>query len=458
VFSVWPIETDTGFTRNAALVFFYLIKLGYWFTSASQVKDGYIFRGINDNAFTKKANDLNANLITAFYSVPMLFELRTILQWMCVNSSLDWKDSFLMEDIYFKVFLAKCDLTEEEPRVRGTTIKFRERCKIGGCLVFLVMLLLLGPLLLFSDINPAETRNNVTAARLSLTFDGLLGDFQVISISSLTELGVVDSSEYVSLTTSGVISDNVRPITVQNVRLAPYSDSVWTITQPGLADFISSLQDVSSPLTVSCQATFTRPGPSGNEQISITTEIELSNTERLAFAEDIVNTQNVSATLNLTGLIPQFLQLPGTSEVNILQDYDSVTYSLQVVETDELYYWLLTNSTNSSDGVLFVTQSDPIFESALSSGEGGYGIVTFYVAVVFTIANFIRLSTSDQTYTLVYDKMLNVDDLLILCEAVYISRYTKDFKREETLFRILVRVFRSPEMILKLTKRKIKQD
>jgi hypothetical protein len=90
VFSVWPIETDTGFTRNAALVFFYLIKLGYWFTSASQVKDGYIFRGINDNAFTKKANDLNANLITAFYSVPMLFELRTILQWMCVNSSLDW--------------------------------------------------------------------------------------------------------------------------------------------------------------------------------------------------------------------------------------------------------------------------------------------------------------------------------------------------------------------------------
>jgi hypothetical protein len=88
------------------------------------------------------------------------------------------------------------------------------------------------------------------------------------------------------------------------------------------------------------------------------------------------------------------------------------------------------------------------------SDNAGYGIITVYATVVIAIGNFLRQSTGGQLYTLIYDRMLNVDDILVVFEGVYISRMLKDFKQEETLFRILVRIFRSPETILKMTRRR----
>jgi hypothetical protein len=99
-----------------------------------------------------------------------------------------------------------------------------------------------------------------------------------------------------------------------------------------------------------------------------------------------------------------------------------------------------------------------VLNTATSDSSSGYGIVTIYASVVVTIGNFLRAATSGQMYTLIYDKMLNVDDLLMLCEGVYIARMLGDHKREETLFRLLVRIFRSPEMMLKMSTRKDKES
>ncbi len=50
--------------------------------------------------------------------------------------------------------------------------------------------------------------------------------------------------------------------------------------------------------------------------------------------------------------------------------------------------------------------------------------------------------------------MINADELLKLVEAIYVARSIRDFKRESLLFRYLVRIFRSPETLIQVTRRK----
>jgi hypothetical protein len=61
---------------------------------------------------------------------------------------------------------------------------------------------------------------------------------------------------------------------------------------------------------------------------------------------------------------------------------------------------------------------------------------------------------ADQVLYIIYYDMNNVDDLQQLCEAIFVARSVGDLLREETMFRVLIRIYRSPEMLIKLTRRK----
>ena len=50
--------------------------------------------------------------------------------------------------------------------------------------------------------------------------------------------------------------------------------------------------------------------------------------------------------------------------------------------------------------------------------------------------------------------MLNVDDILQMCQGIAFAREMKEFYREEKLYRNLIRIMRSPETLLKLTRRR----
>ena len=57
--------------------------------------------------------------------------------------------------------------------------------------------------------------------------------------------------------------------------------------------------------------------------------------------------------------------------------------------------------------------------------------------------------------------MAKPDQLLLLCEAVHISRLENNTKREEELFFILIDIMRSPEVLKIITGssiKKIKED
>ncbi len=50
--------------------------------------------------------------------------------------------------------------------------------------------------------------------------------------------------------------------------------------------------------------------------------------------------------------------------------------------------------------------------------------------------------------------MPNVDDLLRMCEDIFIARYYKDLLLDEQLYRELIELFRSPDRLVDKTKSK----
>ena len=51
----------------------------------------------------------------------------------------------------------------------------------------------------------------------------------------------------------------------------------------------------------------------------------------------------------------------------------------------------------------------------------------------------------------IYEEMPNTQDIWDLCESIYIARIEGDLKKEQRLYDLLIRIYRSPEILLKLT-------
>lgn len=137
------------------------------------------------------------------------------------------------------------------------------------------MILLVGPLALFSDLNPGESMNNVESSRISLSFEGFTGDYEVVSISSLLSTDTISESEFTELGNQGFLRTNDERSNIQNIVYVPFSDQEWIITDPGLAAFISALQNTDVPVMIRFEYEFTRPGPVGFETVSDFTTAEL---------------------------------------------------------------------------------------------------------------------------------------------------------------------------------------
>eukprot|EP00475_Leptophrys_vorax_P030845 TRINITY_DN46534_c0_g1_i2.p1 TRINITY_DN46534_c0_g1~~TRINITY_DN46534_c0_g1_i2.p1 ORF type:complete len:718 (-),score=154.18 TRINITY_DN46534_c0_g1_i2:1661-3814(-) len=458
-------SSDGGFKTNASLIVFFLIKLCYFIPSSLQIKYGYPSAVIRHNFFTKKTSGLRPKFFEQFLSIPFIFELRTVLSWMCMDTSLDFKETFVFEDIYSKVFLIKCDLDEDQEGYRGEKKDVKGKLITGSIFTIVCLLLLLGPLIIYSDANPSTESNLVTGAEISIQMTSSTGTFLIFSSTSLASLEKLPTGTYSAMKSGGYLTSDESNDDCQEIIFNTFSDQQWIITDPGFSLFLEGLAD-DTDSTVDVTYSFTRPYPSGYTTISSSNSVTLTVSQQLAFYNAISSSGSgdSNTSVEIDGLLPRRLQLPGTdslSQLDSSDDQNSNVFYLTYNYKNGTRYWSLAED-DSGSGVTFYTYSDPVFEnSALnsvtsSSSSSGYGIVTIYASVVVTIGNFLRAATSGQMYTLIYDKMLNVDDLLMLCEGVYIARMLGDHKREETLYRILVRIFRSPEMMLKMSTRKDK--
>jgi hypothetical protein len=103
--------------------------------------------------------------------------------------------------------------------------------------------------------------------------------------------------------------------------------------------------------------------------------------------------------------------------------------------------------TNTTEGAKFHVFSDKVSTTTLS-----YSVITFYLAFVLVVGNYVRNFFAAQPEKIMLTEMPDNEKLMDLCEGIKISRYSYNFEEEEKLYYILVNIMRSPDILRLLTK------
>ena len=410
---------------------------------------------------------------------------------------------FKLENLYGVLFKTKC------------TMKYRERANdilsgskpqtlynkisIGFVLFVALVFVLVAPIILFSSINPVSIDNNVRAVSLecSLRFVGGSGElpeseFDLYQSKSSMVPPVVSGAEFAQLerdTGKTVVTPDFQPLS-QNVLLPSYSSSEWLETLSGRVNLLHLLQaaaNVSNPLnaTIALDFIFTRPGPSTYKEVTYHGQIPLSPMQAGKLCRDIARTVNLStvscgnATLQgdiiLEHAIPSVLGLGGSvlEAENVSTSESDKVLKLRLCNAvygdcvqarnaiaqqgGRSLYWQLHDYDRASGAstkrgpTLFIV-SQKIVNSSFLFGSS-YGIVGFYVGIVYTIGQLVRTLFSSPGYRIPIDEMYDTTDLLELCEGLYICRSEGRLRDEIRLFYTLMSIYRSTERMLRLTRK-----
>jgi hypothetical protein len=90
IFFDWPQSSQTAFNANSWLQFFFVLKLLYFIFSGLQLYTG--FPPLETAGFqflTRYPGMYNVYAYKLYRAIPFVFELRTMLDWMCAVTSLD---------------------------------------------------------------------------------------------------------------------------------------------------------------------------------------------------------------------------------------------------------------------------------------------------------------------------------------------------------------------------------
>lgn len=83
-----------------------------------------------------------------------------------------------------------------------------------------------------------------------------------------------------------------------------------------------------------------------------------------------------------------------------------------------------------------------------------WSIVGLYMSVVLVIGKFVREFFNGISRSIMFEELPCVDRILKLCTDIFVVRETGEMELEETLFDKLIFLYRSPETMIKMTRKK----
>ena len=145
---------------NTSLTIIYVLFCLYFVLCASQIKEG--LPELRKGGFLLgQYNRVSMNVFKGWYNLPFFFELRTIIDWTFTQTSLDMFESIKLSQIQADMYLSKCKNKHAMHRELGLKQPLIKKIGIGFSFLMVVLILISGPMLLFSTLNPVATPNPV---------------------------------------------------------------------------------------------------------------------------------------------------------------------------------------------------------------------------------------------------------------------------------------------------------
>ncbi|XP_077542526.1 piezo type mechanosensitive ion channel component isoform X4 [Haemaphysalis longicornis] len=485
MFFVLPGISQRSFVeeKNLPPKLWYFIKCIYLILSAYQIRSGYPTR-ILGNFFCKKYNYINYFLFKGYMLIPFLYELRSLMDWIWTDTSMNLSNWLKMEDIFANVFLLKCQRRAEEeyPTPRGSRRSSLTKYGLGGVMLFAIILVIWFPLLLFSLGNTVGQTLLPHDCTVELSLGGYEPIFKIRAQQGNLRPLPYDSwvrlqAEYKSNAAAQAFLANYDAADVAVVTLNGNSTAVWTVSPPSQEALIAELNRTAVPLRLSWA--FSR---SMDDESKSNAEQVVSNEKTVALQDEHVRTSLADMlrgrpnNVTVPPILPRFLLVLRKGKSDVIHALDtpgmgpfrnltlrlrtgafnnlsarSEWWEVQEHCTDAYPYPFLRDDQGACTDLNLVVFNEKVFPQALSQLTG-YGIVGLYTTFVLVVSRLIRGFMAGSAFSIMFDDMPNVDRVLQLCLDIYLVRESRELSLEEDLFAKLIFLYRSPETLIKWTR------
>nr|XP_043885784.1 piezo-type mechanosensitive ion channel component 2 isoform X3 [Solea senegalensis] len=480
MFFILPTVTERRFNQNLVAQLWYFVKCIYFGLSAYQIRSGYPTRVLG-NFLTKSYNYLNLFLFQGFRLVPFLTELRAVMDWVWTDTTLSLSSWICVEDVYAHCFVLKCWRESEKryPQPRGQKKKRVVKYGMGGLIVLLLICIVWFPLLFMSLIKSVA---GVVNRPLDVSVTITLGGFQPIFTMSAqqNQLRDLTETEFSSLVNSYSYTPSalqfLEAYTHEDVTVAELqgsSNSLWTISPPSRHYLSQVLHLDHFPLTVSWTV---------QRNLSLGAKAELASGKHVTYLDnqtrlELIELLNGTRTLPVViqEVFPCFLRAPSDSNAKPIEplyhddSYKDILLALErsTNQTREIREWWIVDqptvglvplqgraslNDNREAGLQLFVFSDKVSPPSLGF-LAGYGIMGLYASVVLVIGKFVREFFSGISHSIMFEELPCVDRILKLCTDIFLVRETGELELEEELYAKLIFLYRSPETLIKWTRR-----
>ncbi|KAI6179788.1 Piezo-type mechanosensitive ion channel component 2 [Aphelenchoides besseyi] len=505
------VTTETPAAQNSPAGFFYVVKCMYLIVSAWQIRNGYPQR-CTGNLLCQAYGLSNYILYNVYLLAPLVFELRTIIEWAFTDTTMPIFDFIKMEVYYSKIFLVKCSrvLEEKWPAPHGESKSKLVKYGIGVPAVLGILILLFSPLLAYAVINHIGPQNHPERVDITVGLQGFPPFYSMsargFSIKTLNkkEINELDSwfrkqPENENIDRNKIrralpfIKDYYNPSgssDIMEIKFRPESQVLWPISSESVDAMLEELtknSTINNMLKFEVHVKFVRERKSNDEEPLVhtadwTTEIYSNSTLSLSLQNAI---ETPGSHFVIEKVLPYYLVVPSEGKVvdadvllqaliqegtKIRETFSTVDLVLETNSWKQKRWTMQSNVSSYLKGHCFsderidygpytdqlreihmVAFVDRLFPAIITKWAQG-GIAAMYIAVVYFGARLIRAIITSETLSVIIDEMPNPNRVLQLCLDIYLAREEHDFRLEEDLYAKLIFLFRSPETLIKWTR------
>lgn len=253
---------------------------------------------------------------------PLLFEMRTVIDWMFTNTSLLFSEWVRVEAIYAQVYEIKCRRMSNKHRyLRGEQYSRLRKYFTGGFILAFLLIILWLPLILFA-LSPSLTQPN-PPKEFKMTLK--IGSFEPLYQFEATKANILPFSEsdwnsllsfYERNPAAAVFLRDFQAADVVAVNLNVDSSSSWNVPPENIEKMKEQLK-TGEPISAQLKYEIYRPQYQHNipDDVHYAREISLDN----ATCQSLVTILEGSGEgLNLPKIFPKLINLQSNSKVRII--------------------------------------------------------------------------------------------------------------------------------------------
>jgi len=153
---------------------------------------------IQKDSFANNYGVISSTCFKGFRAIPFVYEIKMAIDWGRLSTSLDIFQWIKLDEIFSKLYCAKIDALYFEKEPFGIPVKKIYKVFCGGSCLAMLLLILLGPIIFFSSLNPITKENLVVGAsfKLGISINKTSYYYDIYSNSYISDIRPLSPSDW----------------------------------------------------------------------------------------------------------------------------------------------------------------------------------------------------------------------------------------------------------------------